>query len=200
MRTLAPLFHRRVSIGLDLALDFALILAFAASAGCKTSSGPQPSAAPGASLASITVTSKSLPGDLQIPVDYSCDGKDLSPQLTWSAPPQGTKALVVMLDDPDASSGSFTHWTLFNLPPETLSLAEGVDPNSLGAKLGQNDFRSVRYNGPCPPRGDLHRYRFWVYAVDDVLPLNEGATRSDLDAALSGHLLGAGALRATFAH
>jgi Raf kinase inhibitor-like YbhB/YbcL family protein len=174
-------------------------LLLAAACACKTS-GLQPSAAPGTAIASITVTSQSLPGDLQIPVDFSCDGKDSSPQLTWSAPPQGTKAIVIMLDDPDASSGSFTHWIVMNLPPDTLSLAAGVDPATLGAKIGQNDFRSVRYNGPCPPRGDLHRYRFWVFAVDYVLPLNEGATRSDLDSALSGHVLGAGALRATFAH
>jgi Raf kinase inhibitor-like YbhB/YbcL family protein len=186
-----------------------LLLAGGLVTSCKTSTGPQPSAGPGGSVSSMTVTSKSFPSDLQIPVDYSCDGKDVSPQLTWSAPPQGTKALVVMVDDPDASSGSFTHWILLNLPPEMLSLAEAVDPASIetarqgspsGAKVGQNDFRNVRYNGPCPPRGDLHRYRFWIYAADQVLPLNEGATRADLDAALSGHLLGAGMLKATFAH
>ena len=176
------------------------LLLLAPSAGCKTSSGAQPSAAAGVSLASITVTSKSLPGDLTIPVDYSCDGKDLSPQLTWSAPPEGTKAIVVVLDDPDASSRSFTHWLVLDLPPETRSLPEGADPAALGAKVGQNDFQSVRYNGPCPPRGELHRYRFSVYAVDRPLPLNEGATRSDVDASLSGHLLGAGTLQATFAH
>jgi Raf kinase inhibitor-like YbhB/YbcL family protein len=146
------------------------------------------------------VTSKSLPSDSQIPVDYTCDGKDVPPQLTWSAPPQGTKAIVVVLDDPDAPSGTFTHWIVIDLPADALSLAEGTDPTTLGARIGQNDFHSVRYNGPCPPRGELHRYRFWVYAADYVVPLNEGATRSDLDAALNGHLLAAGALRATFAH
>jgi Raf kinase inhibitor-like YbhB/YbcL family protein len=164
------------------------------------SSGPQPSAPAGTELTSITVTSKSLPPDLQIPVDYTCDGKDVSLQLTWSAPPPGTKAIVILVDDRDASSGSFTHWIVIDLPPETTSLGEGVDPTTLGAKIGQNDFHSVRYNGPCPPRGDLHRYRFWVYAADYVLPLNEGATRADLDAALAGHLLGSGALKAQFSH
>jgi Raf kinase inhibitor-like YbhB/YbcL family protein len=168
---------------------------------CNSSaSGPQPSAPTGTTLASITVTSKSVPGDLQIPVDYTCDGKDVSPELTWSAPPQGTKAIVVLLDDPDASSGSFTHWIVIDLPPDALSLAAGVDPATLGAKIGQNDFHNVRYNGPCPPRGDLHRYRFRVYAADYVLPLNEGATRADLALALNGHVLGVGALTATFAH
>jgi Raf kinase inhibitor-like YbhB/YbcL family protein len=174
---------------------------FASLAGCKTTAaGPQPSAPAGRSVTSITVTSKSFPADLQIPVDYTCDGKDLSPALTWSAPPEGTKSIIVLVDDPDASSGSFTHWIAIDLPADTTSLAEGVDVTTLGAKTGQNDFRSVRYNGPCPPRGELHRYRFWIYAADYVVPLNEGATRSDLDAALSGHLLGAGALKATFSH
>ena len=187
---------RRASVWLSF-----LALVLAATGACVTpSSGLQPSAAPSTSLSSITVTSKSLPGDLQIPVDYTCDGKDLSPQLTWSAPPEGTKSIVIVLDDPDASGGTFTHWLAINLPADSLSLAEGADVTALGAKIGQNDFRSVKYSGPCPPRGDLHRYRFWVYAVDSVVPLNEGATRKDLDAALSGHLLGAGALKATFAH
>ncbi len=167
--------------------------------GCQPSAGTQPSAAPGATLSSITVTSKSLPSDLQIPVDYTCDGKDLSPQLTWSTPPEGTKSIALVLDDQDSSSG-FTHWIVLDLPPDMLSLAEGADPTTQGAKLGQNDFHSIRYNGPCPPRGELHRYRFWVYAVDYVVPLNEGVSRSDLDAALKGHLLAAGALKATFAH
>jgi Raf kinase inhibitor-like YbhB/YbcL family protein len=176
-------------------------LALVLLAACQTpSSGPSPSAPAGASLASITVTSKSLPGDLQIPVDYTCDGKDAPPQLTWSAPPEGTKSIEIVLDDPDASGGAFTHWIVVNLPGATLALAEGGDPTTLGAKIGQNDFHSVRYNGPCPPRGELHRYRYRVYAADSVLPLNEGATRAELDAALSGHLLGAGALTATFAH
>jgi Raf kinase inhibitor-like YbhB/YbcL family protein len=167
--------------------------------GCKTSPGPQPSNAPGTALASITVTSQALPSDHPIPVDYSCDGRDVAPPLTWSAPPDGTKSIVLMLDDPDAPSGTFTHWIVMNLPGDALSLAEGKDPTALGAKVGQNDFHSIRYNGPCPPRGEMHHYRFWVYAVDYVLPLNEGAARSELDAALRGHLVGAGALRATFA-
>jgi Raf kinase inhibitor-like YbhB/YbcL family protein len=168
--------------------------------GCQPSSGTQPSAAPGATLGSITVTSKSLPGDLQIPVDYTCDGKDTSPQLTWSAPPEGTKSIALVLDDQDSSRGSFTHWIVMDLPADALSLPEGADPTTQGAKLGQNDFHSIRYNGPCPPHGELHRYRFWVYAADYLLSLNEGASRSDVDAALKGHLLAAGALKATFAH
>jgi Raf kinase inhibitor-like YbhB/YbcL family protein len=178
----------------------ASVLTLIALSACKEVGGLQPSAPVGAHLASMTVTSRSIPNDAQIPVEYSCDGKDVSPQLTWSAPPEGTKSIVVLVDDPDASGGNFTHWIVMNVPPDTSSLPEGADPTALGAKIGQNDFHSIRYNGPCPPRGDVHRYRFWIYAVDYLLPLNEGATRTDLDTALSGHLLGAGALKAAFAH
>jgi Raf kinase inhibitor-like YbhB/YbcL family protein len=165
-----------------------------------TQSGPGPSGVPGKSLASITVTSKSFPSDLQIPVDLSCDGKDTSPQLTWSSPPEGTKSLVLIVDDPDAPGSTFTHWVVFDLPPETLMLEPGVDPATLGAKVGLNDFRNVRYNGPCPPRGEMHRYQFRVFAADYVLPLKEGVPRADVDAALSEHVLGFGTLLATFSH
>jgi Raf kinase inhibitor-like YbhB/YbcL family protein len=180
-------------IGLALAASIALV-------GCKDASAPGPSAPPGTTASSITVTSKSFATGSEIPVDYTCDGKDVSPQLTWSSPPEKTKALVIVVDDPDASSGAFTHWIVMNLPPETLTLAEGVDPTTLGARVGANDFHNVRYNGPCPPRQEQHRYQFIVYATDAPLGLNEGASRGDVDAALAGHVLGSGALVALFSH
>ena len=145
------------------------------------------------------MTSKSFSSGGQIPVEYTCDGKNVSPQLTWSSPPEGTKALVVIADDMDASGG-FTHWIVLNLPPDTLSLAEGIDPATLGARVGQNDFKNIRYNGPCPPHGDMHRYQYRVFAADYVLPLGDGAARAQIDAALAGHLLGAGSFAASFAH
>jgi Raf kinase inhibitor-like YbhB/YbcL family protein len=164
---------------------------------CNTSSGPGPSAPLGMTVSSLTVTSKSIPSDLQVPVEYTCDGKNVSPQLTWSAPPEGTKSLAIVVDDID-TSGDYTHFIAINLPPETLSLREGADLGEIGARIGQNDGKSVRYDGPCPPRGVIHRYRFRVLAVDQVLPLGEGATRAALDRALVGHLLGEGALVAVF--
>ncbi len=175
-------------------------LLVAAAGACVPQGGPAPSAPPGKSASSITVTSKSFSSGGQIPVDLSCDGKNVSPQLTWSAPPEGTKALVIVVDDPDASAGTFTHWVVIDLPASELVLAEGADPTTLGAKVAQNDFHNVRYDGPCPPRGDLHRYQFSVYATDAALPLSESATRADVDEALSGHVLGMGTLIGTFAH
>jgi Raf kinase inhibitor-like YbhB/YbcL family protein len=172
-----------------------------AASACAQQAGPAPSAPAGKSVSSITVTSRSFTRNGQIPVDLTCDGKDLSPQLTWSSPPEGTKALVLVVDDPDASLGVFTHWLVLDLPPTEVSLAEGIDPTTLGgAKVAQNDFHNVRYNGPCPPHGDLHRYQFQLFAVDYVLPLGEASTRADVDEALSGHVLGVGTLVGLFGH
>jgi len=171
-----------------------------AAGACAQAQGPGPSVSAGKRLASITVTSKSFTSNGQIPVDLSCDGKDLSPQLTWSSPPDGTKALVIIVDDPDASLGAFTHWLVIDLPPTEVMLAAGVDPATLGAKVGQNDSHNVHYNGPCPPRGEMHRHQFTIYAADYVLPLSEGATRADVDEALSGHVLGVGTLVGLFGH
>ncbi|HEY2509301.1 MAG TPA: YbhB/YbcL family Raf kinase inhibitor-like protein [Polyangiaceae bacterium] len=168
-------------------------------AACDASSTPGPSAPVGGSASSLTVTSKSFPSDLQIPVEYTCDGKNVSPQLTWSAPPDGTKALVVIADDLDASGG-FTHWVALDLPPDALSLPEGADIAALGGRVGLNDQHNVQYDGPCPPRGSYHRYRFRVFASDRVLPLDEGATRSAVEGALAGHVLGVGSLVANFSH
>ena len=164
------------------------------------SSGPRPSAPPGVTAASITLTSKSFPTNGTIPVDYTCDGKDSSPQLTWSSPPQGTKAFVVVLEDLDAPSGGFTHWLLWNIQPDVLALPEALDAAKLGAKLGMNDLKSVRYAGPCPPHGEMHRYVFHVYATNEMLDLSEGANREAVDTALSGKVLGDGTLTATFGH
>lgn len=168
---------------------------------CASQTGPGPSAPPGGEIHSITVTSKAFTMGGMIPVDYTCDGKEVSPPLTWSAPPAGTKGIALVVDDPDAPGGVFTHWLVFNIPPETVTLAENVDPATLGAKVGTNDFRAVSYRGPCPPKGDgMHAYRFTVYAVDAPLQANDGAVRADVDAALSNHVLGYGRVTGLFGH
>jgi Raf kinase inhibitor-like YbhB/YbcL family protein len=168
-------------------------------AACKPTV-PPPGAPPGVEVASITVTSKSFPSNGPIPIDYTCDGKDVSPQITWSAPPEGTKSLALLVDDPDAPSGTFTHWLVYNLPAETTSLAEGVDPATLGAKVGMNDFEQVRYGGPCPPKMQIHRYRFHLYALNADLDLPDGANRTKVDMTMNGHVLGEGTLYGQFSH
>jgi Raf kinase inhibitor-like YbhB/YbcL family protein len=126
----------------------------------------------------------------QIPRQYTCDGKDISPPLSWSGVPEGAKSLALICDDPDASK-TFAHWVIFDLPPRTSGLPEGVPPResvSGGGAQGTNDFRKVGYGGPCPPSG-THRYMFKIYALDTQLKLAAGATKADVERAMKGHVL-----------
>jgi Raf kinase inhibitor-like YbhB/YbcL family protein len=174
-------------------------VSFTACNGCKASSG-HPSTAPGVTLAALTVTSKAFASGAAIPVDNSCDGADHSPPLTWSAPPEGTKALAIVVDDPDAPGGDFTHWLAYNLPPSTLALPENAEVTNLGAEEGTNGFGRTGYAGPCPPRHEMHRYYYRVFALDAPLAAKPGASRDAVDGAMSGHVLAEGALVGTFSH
>ncbi len=132
-----------------------------------------------------------------IPKQYTCDGEDISPPLSWSAPPDGAKSLVLICDDPDAPVGTWVHWVLFGLTPETAFLPERVpsDEEVLGgAKHGRNDFGNLGYGGPCPPPGPQHRYFFKLYAVDIEPALDVGATKAEVLEAIEGHILAEGQL------
>lgn len=134
-------------------------------------------------------------GDL-IPKQYTCDGADLSPQLSWSQPPEGTRSMVLICDDPDAPMGTWVHWVLYGLSPDTLEIFENIpdDKEVLGgAKHGINDFRKYGYGGPCPP-GGTHRYFFKLYAVDTEVDLDPGATKDEVLGAIKGHVLAEGQL------
>ncbi len=160
-----------------------------------------PATAPGAQLASLTVTSSSFGAGSALPVDKTCDGANSSPALTWSSPPDGTKALAIVVDDLDASPPQFTHWLVYDLPPTTTKVPEGFEPTGDGGNVGTNDFKNARYDGPCPPKEMLpHRYRFRVLALNAPTGLAGGADRSKVDAAMSGHVLGEGLLQGTFGH
>ena len=167
--------------------------------GCKAGS-VHPAPPPGVTAASLTVTSRSFPTGGAIPVDLTCDGANRSPQLTWSAPPAGTKSFALIADDPDAPSGDFTHWVLFNVPGDALGLPEALDPATLGATSGSNGFNQPGYGGPCPPKYEIHHYVFQLYAVDTKIGSPAGASREVVEAALSGHVLGEGSLVGTFSH
>jgi len=138
----------------------------------------------------------------RIPQTFTCDGADTSPQLAWTAPPATTKGLALLLTDPDAPSGTFTHWVLYNLPAATQALAEGLPKQAQlpdGSRQGSNDFGRLGYGGPCPPRGSTHRYVFTLYALDAALPLPPGATRAQVEEAMRGHILTMGQLTARYA-
>ena len=131
-----------------------------------------------------------------IPGKYTCDGEDISPPLSWSQPPEGTKSMVLICDDPDAPVGTWVHWVLYGISPDTLELSENIldDKEVLnGAKHGINDFRKYGYGGPCPP-GGMHRYFFKLYAVDTEIDLKPGATKGKVLDAIKGHILAEGQL------
>ena len=135
-----------------------------------------------------------------IPQKYTCEGADVSPALSWAEAPQGTKTLVLIVDDPDAPVGTWVHWVLFNLPATARALTEAVPKTAtaVGGLQGRNDFQQIGYGGPCPPRGKPHRYFFKLYALDAVLDLRPGATKRDVEAAMKGHIQANGELMGTY--
>ncbi|HEY6199999.1 MAG TPA: YbhB/YbcL family Raf kinase inhibitor-like protein [Candidatus Binatia bacterium] len=127
-----------------------------------------------------------------IPRKHTCDGGDVSPALSWTDAPVGTRAFALIIDDPDAPGGTWVHWVLYDLPGNAKELSEGIaaDKPPGGAKQGVNDFRKAGYGGPCPPAGAPHRYFFKLYALDAPTDLKPGATKQQLLAAIKGHVLG----------
>ncbi len=179
-----------------------LVLVLGIVAGCGKPP-VEPRYAPGAGQGgSITVTSRSFTEGTRIPVDHTCDGSDVMPELVLSSPPENTKSLLIYVEDPDASGGSFTHMVAFNLSSELRRLPSAPDLAAAGegARYGVNGLGGVRYQGPCPPKGEAHRYRFRVFALDTMLKLEEGASRSKVDEAMDGHILGEGSLMGHFGH
>jgi Raf kinase inhibitor-like YbhB/YbcL family protein len=144
----------------------------------------------------LSVKSAAFQEGGKIPDKYTCQGQDLSPPLTWGEPPQGTESLALIMDDPDAPRGLFTHWVLYNIPQETRGLPEAVSARELpdGTLQGKNDFGEIGYGGPCPPAGSTHRYRFTLYALDQILDVKAGASRNQLIDAIKSHILAQGTL------
>lgn len=117
---------------------------------------------------------------------YTCKGENVNPPLSVSDVPNGAKSLVLIMHDPDAPVGDYLHWTVWNMSPETLTIAESALP--AGALQGTNDFNKIGYGGPCPHAG-VHHYLFELYALDIALPLLTGARRQDLLAAMQNHVI-----------
>lgn len=132
----------------------------------------------------------------KFPVEFTAQGQNHSPPLRIEGIPPETKSVVLIMDDPDAPSGIFTHWIVFDIPPSDLKFERGKIPAT--ARLGLNDFGRLQYGGPNPPTGE-HRYFFHGYALDRLLTLPEGATRADIENAMKNHIIGRGKLMATYA-
>lgn len=135
----------------------------------------------------MKILSYAFEDNQSIPSKYTCDGENINPELTFSEIPEGTKSLVLIVDDPDAPIGIFTHWLLWNISPETSGIAEGEIPE--GATQGVNDFGGIIYGGPCPPTG-THRYQFKLYALNISLDIQQGSKVKDVKEAMQDHILG----------
>jgi Raf kinase inhibitor-like YbhB/YbcL family protein len=179
----------------------ALLLAIGVLAGCG---GGGSDLAPAAEVAGFAFSTESdVIAGQAIDARYTCDGNDVSPALSWEGAPEGTRELALVLEDPDAPGGTYTHWLVYALSSRVTSVPENVpgdeqveSPTPL--RQGENDFGETRYDGPCPPEGETHRYVFRLLALDSELGLEGGADRGGVDAAVGGHVLAEARLEATY--
>jgi Raf kinase inhibitor-like YbhB/YbcL family protein len=156
----------------------------------------------------LTVKSPVIDENGAIPVKYTCDGRNVSPPLDWGGVPKGTRSVLLMVEDPGAPSGIFTHWIFYNIPPDITSLQEDVEPGeSIGSVAGAadiatgqatNDFNDIGYSGPCPPEGKSHQYVFRVIALDRDLRLDSSSRHDAVMRAIEGHVLAEGQLTANY--
>jgi Raf kinase inhibitor-like YbhB/YbcL family protein len=147
------------------------------------------------------LTSSAFEPGSTIPRQYTCDSADQSPPLAWTTSSVTTRSLALIVEDPDAPGGTFVHWVIFNVPPGGSALAAGVLKQTVlpdGTRQGRNDFRRVGYGGPCPPRGESHRYFFRLYALDTLLDVTPGASASELRSAIKGHVVAQSELMGTY--
>ena len=141
---------------------------------------------------SFSLQSSAFKEGADIPRQYTCEGADISPALSWGEAPQKTQSFALIADDPDAPVGTWVHWVVWDMPAATRQLPENVAktadlPGS--GHQGTNDFRKIGYGGPCPPPGKPHRYFFKLYALDSQLNLKAGAAKKDVEQAMKGHVL-----------
>lgn len=147
----------------------------------------------------MEISSSAFSNGQPIPAQYTCQGKNISPPLAWTGAPGNAASLALIVDDPDAPAGVWTHWIVFNLPPDATGLPEDAASFvAASAKEGVNNFKHASYNGPCPPAGKAHRYFFKIYALDTKIDLPSGATRKDVEAAMATHVLAEGQLMGTY--
>lgn len=142
----------------------------------------------------IILKSDSFSDGGMIPAKYTCDGANISPQLSWDNAPKDTKSFVLICEDPDAPMGTFTHWILYDIPADVHELPENLPKDKVlpnGAKQGIADFKKIGYGGPCPPSG-THRYYFKLYSLDTLLNLEPGLKKEDILKAMNGHILAQG--------
>lgn len=136
----------------------------------------------------MKISSSAFGQQQMIPARYACDGADINPSLEIEDIPEAAACLAIIVDDPDAPRSTWVHWVCWNIP-----VTHHIKEDSSPGIQGRNDFGTNRYNGPCPPSG-THHYHFKLYALDQQLDLSPGSTKSELESAMSGHILGFGEL------
>lgn len=140
----------------------------------------------------FNITTKAFEYGSAFPAEHTCDGENISPPLRWSEVPGGTVTFALILEDPDAASGTFTHWIVYNLPSECHELGK-IGPFTKKFKnraiQGKNDFGKYGYNGPCPPKGENHRYFFILFALNKKLAPESANDRESFYEAIKGHII-----------
>jgi Raf kinase inhibitor-like YbhB/YbcL family protein len=145
----------------------------------------------------MNLTSSAFSDGERIPEEYTCEGKDVSPPLSWDGVADGTSELALTCEDPDAPRGTFVHWVMWGIDPTLGELQAGTIPP--GARLGRNDFGRAAYGGPCPPPGHgTHHYHFTLYALSAPADLNEGSSLSELRGAIENDVLAEASLMGTY--
>ena len=196
----SSLTGRRAAVGVPAVLAALLLAACSGSTGsgpaASTAAAPATPTAPPSGAAAITVRSPAFAAGAMIPVRFSCRGSNRPIPLTWTGVPVGAGSVALIMDDPDAPSGTFTHWVVFNLPVTSRGITNGRLPG--GAAQAQNGRGQAAYTGPCPPSG-THHYRFTVYAEPKRLPLQAGASLAEALTAIRSNPLAAGRLTGLFA-
>lgn len=167
----------------------------------KPSAPAQPNSPKEGNTMKFTLLSTAFTNGSEIARPCTCDADDRSPDLSWSGAPANTKSFALIVDDPDAPAGTWTHWLIWNIPPKATLLPGDVPRTPTldnGARQGVNDFHRIGYGGPCPPPGKPHRYFFKLYALNVQLDLKPGASKSDLEATLKPHILAQTHLMGTY--
>jgi Raf kinase inhibitor-like YbhB/YbcL family protein len=150
----------------------------------------------------ISISSEAFKENGTIPDEYTCEGENISPPLSWQGLPAGTRSIALITDDPDAPGRTFVHWVIYNIPGSTQKLAKGIPRKEKladGSLQGMTDFGKAGYGGPCPPPGKPHRYFFKIYAIDKILDLPSNASKGEVEAAMKGHIIAKGELIGKYA-
>jgi Raf kinase inhibitor-like YbhB/YbcL family protein len=180
-----------------LVLGVLAMLAMLAGCSGQPAAPEQPEEAP----MTLTLTSTAFANGKRIPDQYSCWGEGISPPLEWRGAPAGTQSFALIVDDPDAPSGTYVHWVIYNIPSSSSGLVEALAPDARlpdGSLQGANSSRRTGFTSPCPPSG-THRYYFKLHALDSMLELSSGASKEQLLKAMQGHVLAQGQLMGTVA-